>query len=190
METGCLCKGTRRPRLEETVDRVRQSFLGVSSSFQTNFQYFLCTGYLEKNKEKGTFFFCRYKRHVGARDSRDSHSFIGVSRLVVYKIGTEDLNFKKLCSLWVPRLLTVEHKEKRFAILLDFLIRYEEEGDDMLSRIVTRDEAWIFHIKAGIKATVDGMATHILFRQGQIQTNAVKAQDYGNSVLTQGLPLL
>ncbi|GFV26807.1 zinc finger MYM-type protein 1 [Trichonephila clavipes] len=37
----------------------------------------------------------------------------------------------------------------------------------------------------GIKATVDGMATPILSRQGQIQTNAVKAQDYGNSVLVQ-----
>ncbi|GFU67125.1 histone-lysine N-methyltransferase SETMAR [Trichonephila clavipes] len=30
----------------------------------------------------------------------------------------------------------------------------------------------------GIKATVDGMATHILSRQGQSQTNAVKEQDY------------
>ncbi|GFT22088.1 hypothetical protein TNCV_3271431 [Trichonephila clavipes] len=35
----------------------------------------------------------------------------------------------------------------------------------------------------GIKATVDGMATYILSRQGQSQTNAIKAQDYANSVL-------
>ncbi|GFY11039.1 hypothetical protein TNCV_4470261 [Trichonephila clavipes] len=35
----------------------------------------------------------------------------------------------------------------------------------------------------GIKATVYGMATHILSRHGQSQTKAVKAQDYGNSVL-------
>ncbi|GFY19678.1 hypothetical protein TNCV_4648501 [Trichonephila clavipes] len=35
----------------------------------------------------------------------------------------------------------------------------------------------------GIKAIVDGITTHILFRQGQSQTNAVKAQDYGISVL-------
>ncbi|GFX81746.1 uncharacterized protein TNCV_317501 [Trichonephila clavipes] len=34
----------------------------------------------------------------------------------------------------------------------------------------------------GIKATVDGMATHVLSLQGQSQTNTVKAQDYGNSV--------
>ncbi|GFU88658.1 hypothetical protein TNCV_4443351 [Trichonephila clavipes] len=35
----------------------------------------------------------------------------------------------------------------------------------------------------GIKATIDGIATHILPRQGQSQTNAVKTQDYANSVL-------
>ncbi|GFS83029.1 histone-lysine N-methyltransferase SETMAR [Trichonephila clavipes] len=34
-----------------------------------------------------------------------------------------------------------------------------------------------------IKTTVDGMETHILSCQGQSQTNAVKAQDYGSSVL-------
>ncbi|GFX00445.1 hypothetical protein TNCV_2090951 [Trichonephila clavipes] len=35
----------------------------------------------------------------------------------------------------------------------------------------------------GIKATVDGMVTHILSHQDQSQTNSVKAQDYANSVL-------
>ncbi|GFX66910.1 uncharacterized protein TNCV_999491 [Trichonephila clavipes] len=35
----------------------------------------------------------------------------------------------------------------------------------------------------GIKAKVYGMVSHILSRQGQIQTNAIKAQGYGNSVL-------
>ncbi|GFV55698.1 histone-lysine N-methyltransferase SETMAR [Trichonephila clavipes] len=75
-----------------------------------------------------------------------SLKFSDVSRSVVFKIGTEDFNFKKLCSRWVPRLLTVEHKEKSFAISLDFLIRYEEEGGDMFSRIVTGDETWVFHI--------------------------------------------
>ncbi|GFS53956.1 hypothetical protein TNCV_3761751 [Trichonephila clavipes] len=35
----------------------------------------------------------------------------------------------------------------------------------------------------GIKATVDGMMTHILSGQGQNQTNSFKVQDYGNSAL-------
>ncbi|GFT37380.1 histone-lysine N-methyltransferase SETMAR [Trichonephila clavipes] len=41
--------------------------------------------------------------------------FLDVSRSMVYKIVTEDLNFKKLYSRWVPRILTAEHKAKRRA---------------------------------------------------------------------------
>ncbi|GFV24978.1 uncharacterized protein TNCV_884441 [Trichonephila clavipes] len=48
------------------TEKVDISKLGVSSSFQANYHYSLHTGYLEKIKKKGTFFFCRYKRHVGA----------------------------------------------------------------------------------------------------------------------------
>ncbi|GFV07007.1 uncharacterized protein TNCV_2085681 [Trichonephila clavipes] len=44
-----------------------------------------------------------------------------------------------------------EHKEKRFAISLDFLIRYEEEGDDMLRRIVTGDETRVSNISSESK---------------------------------------
>ncbi|GFS79823.1 uncharacterized protein TNCV_750141 [Trichonephila clavipes] len=75
-----------------------------------------------------------------------SLEFPDVPWSVVYNIVTEDLNFKKLCSRWEPRILTAEHKEKRFVISLDFLIRYEEEGDNMLSQIITRDERWASHI--------------------------------------------
>ncbi|GFU86543.1 mariner Mos1 transposase [Trichonephila clavipes] len=46
----------------------------------------------------------------------------------------------------LPRLLAGEHREKRFAISLDFSIRYEEEGVDTLSQIVTGDETWVSHI--------------------------------------------
>ncbi|GFU35788.1 uncharacterized protein TNCV_1083521 [Trichonephila clavipes] len=40
-----------------------------------------------------------------------SLEFPDVSQSVVFKIGTEDLNFKKLCSRWAPRLLTVKQRE-------------------------------------------------------------------------------
>ncbi|GFT93940.1 uncharacterized protein TNCV_2133281 [Trichonephila clavipes] len=69
-----------------------------------------------------------------------SLEFLDFSRLVLYKIVTEDLNFKKMCSRWVPRLITEKRKYKRFAILLGFWILNEEEGNDMLSQIVTRDK--------------------------------------------------
>ncbi|GFW97749.1 uncharacterized protein TNCV_1425121 [Trichonephila clavipes] len=75
-----------------------------------------------------------------------SLKFTDVSRSVANKIVTEGLNFKKLRSRWVHRLLTAEHKEKRFASSLDFLIRYEEEENGMLSQIATGDETWVSHI--------------------------------------------
>ncbi|GFW59994.1 uncharacterized protein TNCV_4864491 [Trichonephila clavipes] len=37
-------------------------------------------------------------------------------------------------------------KRRGFVISLGFFIRYEKEGDDMLSRIITGDETWVFHI--------------------------------------------
>ncbi|GFV84743.1 hypothetical protein TNCV_4297251 [Trichonephila clavipes] len=39
------------------------------------------------------------------------------------------------------------------------------------------------HGNSGMKATVDEIVKHIVFRQGQSQPNAVKPQDCGNSVL-------
>ncbi|GFT00714.1 uncharacterized protein TNCV_3114031 [Trichonephila clavipes] len=53
----------------------------------------------------------------------------------------------------------------------------------MLNRIVTGDETWVFHITSESKQLSMELAAHILSRQGQNQTNAVKAKDYDNSVL-------
>ncbi|GBO28860.1 Histone-lysine N-methyltransferase SETMAR [Araneus ventricosus] len=75
-----------------------------------------------------------------------SNNFPEVSMSVLYKIVPEKLNFKKLCSCWDPKLLTEDHKNKRFECSLNFLTRYNEEGDAMLSRIVTGDEMWVSHV--------------------------------------------
>ncbi|GFW71324.1 HTH_48 domain-containing protein [Trichonephila clavipes] len=52
-----------------------------------------------------------------------SLEFPDVSITVVYKIVNKDLNFKKMCSRSVPRLLKTEDKYKRLASSLNFLIR-------------------------------------------------------------------
>jgi len=53
--------------------------------------------------------------------------------------------FRKLCTRWVPKMLTEEHKLIRQTKALDFLTRYSEEGDTFLSRVVTGDETWVSH---------------------------------------------
>lgn len=75
-----------------------------------------------------------------------SLKFPQISRSVLYNIVTEKLQFRKLCSRWVPKLLSEEHKKRRMGSALTFLTRYNEEGDALLDHIVTGDETWVSHM--------------------------------------------
>jgi hypothetical protein len=68
-----------------------------------------------------------------------SHSlhFPQISRSLLDEIVSDKLRFRKLCSRWLPKMLTDEHKTKRQASALTSLTRYNEQGDDFLSCIVT-----------------------------------------------------
>ena len=72
--------------------------------------------------------------------------FPSISRSSVYKILTEQLQYRKLCARWVPKMLSEDHKSRRMVVALTFLTRYEEEGDDLLKKIVTGDETWVSHV--------------------------------------------
>jgi oligoribonuclease (3'-5' exoribonuclease) len=47
--------------------------------------------------------------------------FQQILRFVLYEIVTDRLNFRKLCSRWVPKMLSEEHKKNRAASALTFL---------------------------------------------------------------------
>ena len=72
--------------------------------------------------------------------------FPQISRSLLHEIVSIKLNFRKLYARWVPKILTDEHIVKRQGSALQFLSRYEEEGDNFLSRIVTGDETWVSHV--------------------------------------------
>lgn len=72
--------------------------------------------------------------------------FSQVSRTVLHEIVTDRLGYHKLCSRWVPKMLTDEHKTKRLGSALTFLTRYNDEGEEFLNQIVTGDETWIRHL--------------------------------------------
>jgi len=55
------------------------------------------------------------------------------------------IGYTKVCSQWVPHMLTPEKKQKRVEICEELLKRYNEEGDQFLLNIVTGDESWILH---------------------------------------------
>ena len=67
---------------------------------------------------------------------------LGMSKEKVgYIIGL--LGYTKVCSQWVPCMLTPEKKQKRVESCEELLKRYREEGDQFLLNIVTGDESWI-----------------------------------------------
>ena len=52
-----------------------------------------------------------------------------------------------MCSRWVPKELTEEHKRKCLDVCSRHLAHYREEGDNFLQQIVTGVETWIHHYK-------------------------------------------
>ena len=72
---------------------------------------------------------------------------LGMSKeRVGYIIGL--LGYTKVCSQWVPHMLTPEKKQKRVEICEELLKCCPEEGNQFLLNIVTGDESWIHHFDA------------------------------------------
>ncbi len=65
------------------------------------------------------------------------------SHSTIHTALTEQLEMLKVCARWVPRQLTGEHRKNRLASALQFLTQYNEQGNDLIERIVTGDEIWV-----------------------------------------------
>ena len=62
----------------------------------------------------------------------------------MHNVLMKDLKKKtKVCARWVPRILKDEEKQQRVLCSMEFLSRYEREGDRFLRCIITTDETWI-----------------------------------------------
>ena len=53
--------------------------------------------------------------------------------------------YRKLCSRWVPRQLSDDHKRARQTICQEQMDRHAREGDAFLHLIVTEDEPSVYH---------------------------------------------
>jgi len=65
---------------------------------------------------------------------------VNIDRETVRKILTEDLDMRKVCAKMVPKELTEERKQRRVTICQDLL----ERQDDILGRVITDDETWVY----------------------------------------------
>ncbi len=65
----------------------------------------------------------------------------------------QQLKMWKVFTLWVPRQLTEEHWKNLVGLALNFLTQYEEDGNDLLERIIIGDESWINFYEPKRKST-------------------------------------
>jgi len=70
---------------------------------------------------------------------------IGISKEHIGHILHEELDMKKLCTRWVPRLLTADKKCTRMEISEQCLERFNKNKTVFVCRFITMDETWIHH---------------------------------------------
>ena len=75
---------------------------------------------------------------------------LSINRKRGWRIITKDLGMRKICAKMVPSLLNDGQKEHGVQVYQDILKRLETEPD-LLSRVVTSDDSWIFENNPLIK---------------------------------------
>jgi hypothetical protein len=77
---------------------------------------------------------------------RETAETVGISKECVGYIMHEELDMKKLCTRWMPRLLTADQKHTRMKISEQCLERFNKNRTDFVRRrFITMDETWIHH---------------------------------------------
>jgi hypothetical protein len=72
---------------------------------------------------------------------------LGCSHGLAYSTVRDCLKFRKVCARWVPRELKDRQKRNGLGLSSQHLLRYADEGEDMLNRTVTGDESWVRHYR-------------------------------------------
>ena len=70
----------------------------------------------------------------------------------VLKILRERLGLRKICTRWVPHLLTDKQKQSRVRLASQVIEKYDKCDPHRLEKIVTGDETWIYHFQPDSKA--------------------------------------
>ncbi|XP_029640514.2 uncharacterized protein LOC115215491 [Octopus sinensis] len=81
------------------------------------------------------------RRHIIDEVARSLQISHGSANQIIH----DELGFHKVCARWVPRELSEEYKRKRLGVCQRLLDRYDSEGEECLSRIVTGDEKCVHH---------------------------------------------
>ncbi|GFR09879.1 histone-lysine N-methyltransferase SETMAR [Trichonephila clavata] len=97
----------------------------------------------------------------------------GISHERAQNIIHAILRYRKVLARWVPRQLTSTHQEQRMAVSLEHLVRYHEDGNDFLFRIVTGDENVGPPFHARIEGRIYGVGTSVITCPKEVQDNSL-----------------
>jgi histone-lysine N-methyltransferase SETMAR len=70
---------------------------------------------------------------------------LGISKATIQRILTEHLHMHKLCTRWMPKILTVPQLHDRVVCSRENLSLYNQSPSQFLATIVTGDESWVHH---------------------------------------------
>lgn len=84
--------------------------------------------------------------------TREIAEEIGIDHMTVFRILTEDLKKRCICSVWVPHELTEQQKTNRVLSATSIKKKLEEMGTNASSLYGVQDETWILHHAVGTKA--------------------------------------
>jgi histone-lysine N-methyltransferase SETMAR len=76
---------------------------------------------------------------------RELADMVGISKSAVYRMLPENLDMRKLCARWVPRLLTMEQKQRREDVSVECLAKFHSNKAEFLRRFITMVETWVHH---------------------------------------------
>ena len=76
---------------------------------------------------------------------REISETIDISKERIGYILHEELDMKKLCARWVPRLLTADQKRIRMKVSEQCWERFNRNKTDFVHRFIIMDETWIHH---------------------------------------------
>ena len=72
-------------------------------------------------------------------------SMVGIPKSAVHRILTDNLDMRKLRARWVPRLLTMEQKQRREDVSIKCLAIFHSNKAEFSRRFITVDEPCVHH---------------------------------------------
>ena len=130
----CLSQGI----VYEWVERFQNRRQNISDEHQIGRPVSVATGTVKQQIKQRIHDYRRVTIDETAAEFNMSHGS-------VYSIVHDDLGYRKVCSRWVPRKLSDDHKRAWQLICQEHLEHRAREGDAFLHRNVTGDMSWVYH---------------------------------------------